>query len=523
LAFYADISTSAQAVVRHLLPHTAIYESVEMMTPWRVYDIISQLCPTDQARSTIVITAGPPCVEHSRVKGAEARGLASREGGKFAEACAWAKAFDTIMKGDPETDDFTIDFVLEMVLPADDHRGVLLDEIAKDTLVQRGKRRPLRAFYLNPRDTSNIEKEPVSYNQPRLFWSTIDIADLHDDSGQHSGKVQKCEEMQSNGMKFLKVSFIDDYARAASEITDTVWIGNSPCEVKLHHSVLSCRRAIGCLCTPARGTDGGRDMPSCRSEELRRYSAEVLGRWQFMNKEYPPWAYTDHNVGWVPEGGWQELTSKMRENIKDYDDNVTETGCSYKPSPVGAGQSFMEPFEWKLSDKQRSTLMANAWHFGVGMLFVEAIEAVAFERTFLGWEKTTIEPKTTTNARMIEGGPLPVARVGAPPYIPWLKRLADRALVAGIRYVHIPFQQKHPERVVMEDDNPFRHVQAAHAADHPIRARWDIDHSLRFVLEAMKEYGHQIIGIRRCVVVEIQELREELEDEWRDWVFCTIP
>ena len=99
----------------------------------------------------------------------------------------------------------------------------------------------------------------------------------------------------------------------------------------------------------------------------------------------------------------------------------------------------------------------------------------------------------------------------------WIDRLANAARSFITSYAVRPVVRLDSDRRVHEPLDAVRHLNEALATEHPIRRRWPMDASLQFAAQGLKAWGSDISKIRKAVVAEIWELKEEMAEQIDDW------
>eukprot|EP00435_Cladocopium_sp_Y103_P030010 s148_g7.t1 len=236
-------------------------------TPQAVADRIQFLDP-DQSWS-IVITAGPPCPDFSRIKGPQGEGRDGAEGKKFDEWLSW----------------------LEELLPLLGRRRVL--RLVENVVPHR--KQDIRHF--EQRINKAILFDAANFgrvSRPRLWWTDISWS-------QHEHTILGRRATWSTQYNTPVLHL--DVPKDTQPIGPPTWQPPT-CWTKLH-------KTLPTITTPAEGPEG---RPAPRSTKGRMDSA-TYHRWTNGGKQFAPWHYQAEYM-WCDENNILHLpTPDIKEEL----------------------------------------------------------------------------------------------------------------------------------------------------------------------------------------------------------------
>ena len=214
-----------------------------------------------ERRHTVLLTAGPPCVDYSRIRGDEAPGRDGQEGQKFEAFAAWQKE--------------PLKRLVENVLP---HRQ---GDIGHFT-----DRMDMEAIIFDAAEFKRISR-------PRVWWSDIlwshptvqEVLGEHTEWKRHFGAWK---------------------AKAAQTPTEV--------HIPSGHSGPECwnkDKVLPCLTTPA-PTSQGRKAPKSAQGKM---STPQYNRWVSDNRCYAPWHYDQENMLVDSNNRYQLLPIETKETL----------------------------------------------------------------------------------------------------------------------------------------------------------------------------------------------------------------
>ena len=250
----------------------------------------------------ILITAAPPCKDHSRVRDTPP-GLSGDDGSLLQQM---TNIDLTIRQNLPQ---YTVRSLMENVLPHPTIRSQF-DDISR----QLGYK-PLIVDAADGHITS----------RPRLWWLDADWTYI-------------TQHLTHETPWTIHWTQQDDYDKLHNPLAPLI---QPPVHVKDWETpaILCQQQLFHCLTTQA-PTDLGRPPP-----QHAKADNSTWDRWQQDNRQFPPWQYQPQFLTRKHEGDWQPITPLQRERIMALPDHYTSIT------------------EQHPSTRSRNTMLGNAWHF----------------------------------------------------------------------------------------------------------------------------------------------------------------
>ena len=268
-------------------------------TQWTADQVLA-LLPEDD--NLVVITAGPPCPDFSRILGSEGKGASGTEGQKFVQFSQLLNEITTRLRHPYIT-------LVENVV-FHNHQE------AKEFDTRLG----LGSAVLDAKDFGAISR-------PRLWWTNLPWQQW---ATGDQGTPCPIRITKYNNHTQVKIP-------AEGNDLDRLELG----PYKLHPSTHSLKFA--CLTTPA-PTDRGRPAPKANK---KKPSSGALQRWTADNKTFAPWHYELHNMVLPTEGPPSPSLPPLE--VKEQLHHL----------PIG----YTSKTGW--TSRKRGTALANGWHVGV--------------------------------------------------------------------------------------------------------------------------------------------------------------
>ena len=250
----------------------------------------------------ILITAAPPCKDHSRVRDTPP-GLSGDDGSLLQQM---TNIDLTIRQNLPQ---YTVRSLMENVLPHPTIRSQF-DDISR----QLGYK-PLIVDAADGHITS----------RPRLWWLDADWTHI-------------TQHLTHETPWTIHWTQHDDYDKLHNPLAPLI---QPPVHVRDWETpaILCQQQLFHCLTTQA-PTDLGRPPP-----QHAKADNSTWDRWQQDNRQFPPWQYQPQFLTRKHEGDWQPITPLQRERIMALPDHYTSIT------------------EQHPSTRSRNTMLGNAWHF----------------------------------------------------------------------------------------------------------------------------------------------------------------
>ena len=210
------------ALTTALYPTAMHMGDVDHTSAKAIADQLDQLDPSRTAR--ILVGAGPPCPDYTRIKGSAAPGRKGPEGRKFDALCTLLKEIRRITSRE-------ILFLIENVVPAN----------LKDAQ-HFNKRLECKALLCDPVGLGIIRR-------PRLWWQQIDWSRVP------SQLTELCQWRTRSGFDELYLC-ADDNNLVLSQTDVRKAIDLVSPSAMLHPDVLTAKTQMPCLTTPARDSNG---------------------------------------------------------------------------------------------------------------------------------------------------------------------------------------------------------------------------------------------------------------------------
>ena len=230
------------------------------------------------ATCTVVLTAGPPCVDYSDIKGPDAPGKSGPEGSKFVNFCKWQRELRDRLRDRP------FKRLIENVLP---HRRADIkffeEELGCTAVIW---------------DASDFQK----VSRPRVWWSDID---WHDEP-----RVREILEAEPQWVKHFGTWKLKCPQRATKVHIPPGW--QEP-------SCWAEGQMMPCLTTPA-PTDQGRDAPRSARGKM---SSVVYQRWIQGNRQFAPWHYESKYMLKDDQGEYKLPPITTKETLHEIPEGYT--------------------------------------------------------------------------------------------------------------------------------------------------------------------------------------------------------
>ena len=250
----------------------------------------------------ILVTAAPPCKDHSRVRDTPP-GLSGDDGSLLQQM---TNIDLTIRQNLPQ---YTIRSLMENVLPHPAVRSQF-DDISRQLGYQ-----PVIVDAADGHITS----------RPRLWWLDADWTHI-------------TQHLTHETPWTIHWTQHDDYDKLHNPLAPLI---QPPVHVRDWETpaILCQQQLFHCLTTQA-PTDLGRPPP-----QHAKADNSTWDRWQQDNRQFPPWQYQPQFLTRKHEGDWQPITPLQRERIMALPDHYTSIT------------------EQHPSTRSRNTMLGNAWHF----------------------------------------------------------------------------------------------------------------------------------------------------------------
>ena len=105
----------------------------------------------------------------------------------------------------------------------------------------------------------------------------------------------------------------------------------------------------------------------------------------------------------------------------------------------------------------------------------------------------------------------------------WLRRVCAAAQAFNIKYECRPLPHSNTTRSVLEDTDPMTHAAEALSQIYPMRRAWDPDDTIKFAIHMQVLWGHKLPEIRRAVIDEIKQLKDDMEGQIDEWLNSLAP
>ena len=254
-----------------------------------------------ESRAVVIIAAGPPCPDHSRIR-ATAPGVHGCEGSKF------LRFADFLQKLEASWDYSQPILVVENVVPSNKSDVKLFEQ-----------KLSAQAVVCDSADLGVISR-------PRVWWTRLPWQEL-------SNRKDMPATLRWNTYQGIpRVTFVqpaDDLSKY--DIGNFEWPA----------TIAKGLRPLPCLTTPSEDPDGRPPPRSCKG----KIDSQTKARWLADNRCYAPWHYQEDNM-WMDVSDHRRLvlaTADIKEQLHHL--------------PVGWTRA--------LGKQQRHRAIANGWHIGV--------------------------------------------------------------------------------------------------------------------------------------------------------------
>ena len=269
-----------------------------------------------QQEFIVLITAGPPCPDFSRLKRSP-KGVDGESGWLFQHMIDVEYKLRLKFKGRP------VETVIENVLP---HHSL------RDQLLEMTKPLCMPPIVIDAADGGLVHRK-------RLWWTSIDWPDVE-------AKLSRSPPWSTS----WKTD--DDWPRLHNPVAADL-------QAPLQHkgfSLPTClqqnNKLFHCLTTPSQNLEG---RPVPQPNRSRPVSPSTTQRWQDDHHRYPPWQYEEHFLTQWPDGSFSKPT-ELREQLQGLQSGYTER--------LAGGDHT-----------QREVALGNAWHLptAIWILFLVLI------------------------------------------------------------------------------------------------------------------------------------------------------
>eukprot|EP00438_Fugacium_kawagutii_P022680 Skav224904 [mRNA] locus=scaffold1112:436912:441234:- [translate_table: standard] len=242
-------------------------------------DLIQRLDELDPHQSTpVLLTAGPPCPDYSRILGDNGQGRAGQEGIKSEQFCTWQR--DLCQRLQPRP----VGRLVENVIP---HRRADIKHFEDGLSCQ--------AIIFDSCEFKRVSR-------PRVWWSDIRWTDPTTD------------KVFGSGLKWTR--HFGTWRLNAPQPTTAVTIPDG-------WSAPSCwskNQQLHCLTTPA-PTPEGRAAPRSMKGKM---SSATHNRWVAAGRLFAPWHYEDDHVMKSPSGELTTAPIETKESLHELPVGFTE-------------------------------------------------------------------------------------------------------------------------------------------------------------------------------------------------------
>ena len=281
-----------------------------------------------QQEFIVLITAGPPCPDFSRLKKSP-KGVDGESGWLFQHMIDVEYKLRLKFKGRP------VETVIENVLP---HHSL------RDQLLEMTKPLCVPPIVLDAADGGLVHRK-------RLWWTSIDWPDVR-------AKL-------SRGTPWSTSWKTDDgWPRLHNPVAADL-------QAPLQHkgfSLPTClqqnNKLFHCLTTPSQNLEG---RPVPQTNRSRPVSPATTQRWQDDHHRYPPWQYEEHFLTQWPDGSFSTAPTELREQLQGLQIGYTErlAGGSHA-TRRGLGERLASP------DCHLDPLLGPAWRRRCGVTAITA-------------------------------------------------------------------------------------------------------------------------------------------------------
>ena len=379
----------------------------------------------------ILSTAAPPCKDHSKIRDAPP-GITGQDGSLLQHTVDIELSLRQLLP------DFRFETLMENVIPHDDvqaHFDDITDQWGSQPIV------------CDAADGNMVSR-------PRLWWNTI-----------HWPEIQNTFSTQTPWqLTWQKHEQYDRlYNPIAAHLQPSIHIKDWETP-----NILTQGGIFHCLTTQA-PTDDGRPPPQHANVDQATWD-----RWQTNHRQFPPWQYKPQYLTRYKDNEWTTISPIQRERLMGLPDDFTQN--SKCPN----------------SDRQRKTVLGNAWHLptAIWLLFLLLL------------------PNTDA--------------IPYPPTIPAIDQMTTA-------WLNNPCPFGPPERATGTTNMPQldwqSHLRWARQQAYLAQTPKPIDPTLNWALDIQKHLD--MPTIRTKVIDEIQTMIQQQEEETTHWhhslpVHCQI-
>ena len=451
-----------KSVLRAHFPDVEIINSYDVYTATELMDCVQKVAQHE--RLVVLVTAGPPCPDFSRIKGSTSKGRSGPEGQKFVKFVELLHH----LRSAAESRRWGFHFVVENVIMTEHEAQYFNAQLGVQAFVMDAgdmtcvsRPRMWWTSFLNAEESAlRMAKKDI----PALKWLTggkegavlvkLPIATVDPKSLEH-GDVH-CVSVDQPGQKHPHVA--------------------SAGPLRLHESVRTGNKKVPTFTTPA-PNEGGRDAPE---GSLLRCSEGAKQRWQADLRRFAPWQYEPHAMMTAATGHCFNMPATVKEVLMGFPARFTHTGKDDAKNDV------------TIAPTSRHRMLANTWHVGVAQAVLYMFLVLALVPSTKAATLVPAQPRLTCLHRIS-------AWCSATPGL-W------RSCAADVRMGH--------HRTVQEDSCAHAHLAAALGVRHPALADSDLPPAAALAVWMYVTIGPDIIRWRRDVLDEIAILVDDLVPDW---------
>ena len=410
----------------------------------------------------VLATAGPPCPDFSRIRGAGATGRKGTEGRKFAD---FIDQRQEPLRAHCEKSRLAFSFLVENVVMNSDDR-----EHFDNTL-------RCHSFVCEASDLGPVRR-------PRLWWTNAK-QELREVPGTKWGAWGPLAEAAARSHALVEGSqiriprfFAQGKVLLPVEAVKGSW--------RFHSAVMQGKATLPTLITPAPTGEGRLAPPGARPK------GAAEDRWRADGRRFAPSHYVDRAIMYSSDFGlgsdaWAIPPPAVREVLHHFPTGYT--------AAAGADR------------RTRETMVGNSWRCGVARYLLALLVVAASMRT-----------AATSATGATSSTPACMRPRSLAPWASCLDRVRDLTKAFPPTFsppVEVPRMGK--VRFVGVEDDPVTHLAAASALAHPFMHPAELEPSLAFAVWFYAELGAEVGRWRADVLREVSLLLEDMTEEIAAW------
>ena len=451
-----------KAVLRANFPDVELINSYDLYTATELLECVHNVVKREDL--VVLVTAGPPCPDFSRIKGSTSKGRSGPEGQKFVKFVELLHH----LRSAADSRRWGFHFVVENVIMAEAEAQFFNAQLG------------VQAFVMDAGDMTCVSR-------PRMWWTSFlnaeesalrmarkDIPALQWFTGDKDGAIHLTLPIKRVDPVSLEYGHIHDFSADQPDWRHPHIAKAGP--LRLHDTVRGGQKKVPTFTTPA-PDDGGRDAPE---GSLQRCSTGAQQRWQADLRRFAPWQYEPHAMMSFGRGHLHNMPARVKEVLMGFPASFTHTGKDEAKNDV------------VIAPTSRHRMLANTWHVGVA------------QAVFYMFLVLALVPSTRAAT------PVP-----AQPRLTCLHRIsAWCSATPGLWHSCGPDVRMGRHRTVHEDGCAHAHLAAALGARHPAMADSDLSPAAALAVWMYDTIGPGIIQWRRDVLDEIAVLVDDLVPDW---------